>query len=98
METKRDTSTFRLPPPRAAQLFLSDVHVLLKAFPVRVQRGGQPSRTKGYFLERGKAATNYEQLITLRWHFVEQRNTIKHAGWLSGGGLEGANSSLSMTK
>lgn len=40
--------------------------------------------------------TNYEQLITLRWHFVEQQNTIKHGGWISGGMLEGANSSLSM--
>lgn len=42
--------------------------------------------------------TNYEQLITLRWHFVEQRNTIKHGGCISRGWLEGANSSLSMTK
>lgn len=70
----------------------------LKAFPERVQWGGRQSRTKGYFLERGRVVTNYEQLITLRWHFVEQRNTIKHGGCISGGWLEGANSSLSMTK
>lgn len=70
----------------------------LKAFPGRVQWGGQQSRTKGYFVERGRVVTNYEQLITPRWHFVEQGNTIKHGGWISGGVLEGTNSAPSMTK
>lgn len=38
--------------------------------------------------------TNYEQLITPRWHCVEQQNTIRHRRWISGGGLKGANSSV----
>lgn len=70
----------------------------LKAFPERVQPSGQESRANGYFVERGKMVTNYEQLITPRWHFVEQQNTIKHRGSISREVLEGANNSLSVTE
>lgn len=68
-----------------APLLLSDVACPFKSISSEsAARWTAPVWAKGYFLEGGEVVTNYEQLITLRCHFVTQWNLIKRAADLWG--------------